>query len=180
MSKCAVVGGVIVFVWCMISWMVLPWHKATIQKFENESKVASVIRDNAMQDGVYFLPACKPDASPEEKMKSKEMMEKGPFMFASVKLNGMSYTSAGPYIGALIIQIIGAYLITWLLFRTKGLKYMQQVGFITMVGFTIGFLSYLPAWNWMGFSWSYTIVGICDLVIAWFLAGLAMAKLAKR
>jgi hypothetical protein len=182
MSKCAVVGGIIVFIWCMISWMVFPWHKATFQRFKNESEVASVIKSNAMESGMYMLPSYKTDRddSYQRQMKSQEMMRTGPFVFASVKLDGMNPKSAGPYIGALIIDIVSAYLIVWLLFKTKGLKYMQQTGFVAMVGLTAGVISLFPAWNWMGFSWSYVIVGICDMVIAWFLAGLAIAKLAKR
>jgi len=51
-----VLGGLIVFAWGAISWMVLPWHAATLQAFTNEAAVSKVIQANAPQPGVYFLP----------------------------------------------------------------------------------------------------------------------------
>lgn len=52
----AVVGGIIVFAWGAVSWMALPWHEATLQRFSNEAQIAVAVRSGAHRDGVYFLP----------------------------------------------------------------------------------------------------------------------------
>ena len=31
--KAGILGGIIVFMWGMVSWMVLPWHTSTIVSF---------------------------------------------------------------------------------------------------------------------------------------------------
>ena len=54
--KSAVIGGLIVFIWGLFSWMVFPWHQSCLNKFSNESEVADVLRDNAPKPGMYVLP----------------------------------------------------------------------------------------------------------------------------
>jgi hypothetical protein len=186
-GKCGIIGGIVVFIWMLISWMLIPWHSATINKFENEEKVATVLKENAPVSGVYMLPNMCHFKSPVTKeemqkyrMAEKEMMRNGPIVFAGIRKDGVDPSSAAPFIRALIIQIVAGFFVTWLLLMTKGLKYMQQVGFITLLGFLAGIMTLLPAWNWCGFSTGYVVVGMLDLIIGWFLAGLAIAKLARK
>lgn len=179
-----IVGGLIAFVWGILSWLVLPWHSVAIERFENEASVANVIRDNAMKDGVYILPnmyeANIPGTSEEvrqELLVSNEIMQNGPHMFCAVRLNGKNpYSSGASYVRALIFQFVTAFLITWLLLKTKNQSYMDRVWFVACVALIGGILYFLPAWNFMCFPLGFAIVGIIDFVIGWFLAGLAIAK----
>jgi hypothetical protein len=199
--KSALLGGIIVFIWGIVSWMLLPWHMMTTHKFINEEQVATALKANAPQTGIYFLPSCQIDdsnnqgqneqpskedqqqakADLQKKMEdAKARMKRGPIVFASVCLEGMDPASPKPFIGSLIIQIIAAFLASWLLMHTKAQPYMRHVGFVTVIGLFAGVVSALPSWNWMGFSVGWTIVSILDLVIGWFLAGLAIAKIIKK
>lgn len=187
--KCALLGGIVVFIWGVVSWMLLPWHMMTTHKFINEEQVAMAIKVNAPEDGVYFLPSCHPDASAQKMDKkgkeaswqgTKDRMRRGPIVCASVHLQGMDPDSIRPFIGSLIIQIIGAFFATWLFLKTKASSYGRQVCWFAVVGLFAGIVSALPAWNWMGFSAGWTIVCILDLVIGWTLAGCVIAKVAKK
>lgn len=177
--KGAIVGGIIVFIWGFFSWMVLPWHNSTMSSFKNESAVAKVIKENATGDGMYMMPYCSPNQTTDEKEAAMQRMQTGPFMFASIKPMGSGMMSAGHFVKSLIIQVISAGIITWLVTRTRGLNYTQRVGYIAMIAFFAGFVVNMPAWNWMGFSTRYVVVGILDLVIGWTIAGFAIAKIAK-
>jgi hypothetical protein len=181
--KCALIGGLIVFIWGLFSWMVFPWHQTCLKRFANESDVASVIRDNALEAGMYVLPntfVYDGNASQKEMAKGMEIMEKGPFMFASVRPGGIGKMTMGPFIISLIIQIIGAFIVTWLLMQTKNLPFKKQVAFVTAFGLGVGILGQLPSWNWWGFSGAYIFSNIVDLVIGWFLAGFGIAKVLKK
>jgi predicted small secreted protein len=181
--KAAIIGGLIVFIWGMFSWMVFPWHQSCLKKFTNESDVADAIKDNAPVAGVYVLPntfAYKEGTSEHEMSKGIKMMENGPFMFATVRPHGVGAMSLKPFILSLIIQIIGAFIVTWMVMQTKGLSYKKQVGFITLFGLGVGVLSQLPDWNWWGFSGAYVLTYMADLIISWFLAGLGIAKVLKK
>ena len=88
--------------------------------------------------------------------------------------------SARPFIVSFLLQFVGAWLAIWMLMQTKGLSYKKKVGFFTVFGLSIALLGEVPAWNWMGFPCGYVLVNMSDLVISWFLAGLAMAKMLKK
>ncbi len=181
--KCALIGGLIVFIWGLFSWMVFPWHQTCLKKFSNESDVAAVIRDNAPTAGVYVLPntfSYHDGSTHREMSKGMEMMEKGPFVFASVRPYGIGKMSMGPFLVSLIIQIIGAFIVTWMLMQTKNLPFKKQVGFVTVFGLGVGVLGQLPNWNWWGFSSAYVLANIVDLVVGWFLAGFGIAKVLKK
>ncbi len=181
--KSALIGGLIVFIWGLFSWMVFPWHQTCLNKFDSESEVASTIRDNAPVSGMYVLPntfAYNDKTSQSDMDRGMRMMQNGPFVFASVRPHGMGGMTVAPFIIALIIQIIGAFIVSWMLLHTKGLHHKKQVGFVTLFGLSIGILGQLPDWNWWGFSACYVITNIIDLVVSWFLAGLAMVKVLRR
>ncbi len=187
LARCAIIGGIVVFLWGTISWMVLPWHEMTMHKFKNEKKVAQVIQENTEQSGVYVLPhfrAHEKGMSKSEKneavMHGKEMMKTGPVIFATVQKNGMKMEGPLPFVLALIVQIIAAYLITWLLLMTKVMPYMRQVGFVTTIALIAGIITYVPDLIWGGAAFGFTIVCMLDLIIGWFLGGLVIAKLARK
>jgi len=79
-------------------------------------------------------------------------------------------------ISSLIIDLIVAFLVTALLLAVPGLSFFGKVWFVVIAGIAGGLGVMLQHWNWWGFTTGYTVVGILDAAIGWFLAGLAMAK----
>lgn len=175
--KGCVLGGIILFIWMMISWMLLPWHCAVMGKFTNESDVASTIMANAPQDGVYILPnLCQEKIQMEMRA---NVMKKGPMIFTAIQRGGFDVKSPAPYIISFIIQLIGAFLVTYLLLQVRNSTYWHRVWFVTLFGIAAGVLTAFPHWNWWGFSFGYVVIEFLDLCIGWFLAGLALAVVAR-
>lgn len=168
--KSALIGGLIVFIWGMISWVVLPFHKSSIGHFQDEQAVAQVIQQNVYSSGVYRIPS-SPSMSQQQNM---------PYVFASVRLEGRMFSMPVAIVMELIASIVAAGLITWLLLQTKGLRYGKKVAFVTVVGLIVGILSQVPAWTWLNFPGSNALLCLIDLIIGWFLAGLAIGKIVKR
>ena len=184
--RSAVLGGIIVFLWGLVSWMLLPWHQVTIKQFQNEERVAQVIRENAFERGIYLLPNLFTYDSKQESgiaqqriEEGRERVARGPVMFAAINPLGVNPNMAGSFFIAVIINIVGAYFISWIVLLIKT-DYWGRVKLITLMGFIIGFLGLLPAWNWWNFALGYVAVGIIDLIIAWFLAGLMIAKIQSK
>jgi hypothetical protein len=178
----AFIGGVIVFLWCLLSWMLLPWHASAFHKFTDEDSVAQAIRNNAPASGIYLLPntyAYDASTSPSEMEKGMSMMQNGPTMFASVQVEGMGEKTIQPFFVSLIIQILGAGIVTWMLLHNRGLNYAKRVWFVTLYGIAVGILGVFPAWNWWSLSGTYVLSLFFDLIVGWFLAGLAIAKICK-
>jgi hypothetical protein len=162
-------GGVVLFFWGFISWAVLPWHDRVANKFSDEATVSQALKANAPVQGIYYLPFAEEDHKAGEVAAFVNVLPQG-FDMNMGKLMGI----------ALIMQILSASLVFWLLRQTRGLSYLGKLGFVAVVGLTIGFVSHGPYWNWFGFPASYTIVMILDSMIGWTLAGLVLAKFTEE
>ncbi|HSX03489.1 MAG TPA: DUF1761 domain-containing protein [Rhabdochlamydiaceae bacterium] len=163
-------GGAIAFVWGFISWVVIPWHTASMHRFQDTQVVSEVLAQNAPVDGIYVF-------HPKQHRSSTE---NAPFVFASINRTHMNEKQSLPMVRSFIIQVIVAFFISWVLVHTKSRKYWDLVTISAVLGLIGGMMSYLPAWNWWGTPIGYTLVGLIDLVITWFLAGLGMAKLLEK
>lgn len=174
--KGTILGAIIVFVWMMVSWMVIPWHCSSLNKFLSEDQVASVIIENTEHNGIYMLPN---QCNNGDSTKKAESMQKGPIVFASVQRYGLDVYSVVPYIISFIIQLIAAFFVTYLVLLSNIQNYWKKVWFIIIFGIAVGVLASFPNWNWWRFSLSYVGVEFLDFVISWFLAGLVIAAVTK-
>jgi hypothetical protein len=182
-----IVGSIIVLIWGFISWAILPWHDVVFEKFQNETFVASVIKENVQKDGVYIIPSMNmaqahltPDAIKEALLEEKEALKQGPFVYAQVKLAGRDPSSAVTYITSFLTQFVGAMFICWLLLQAKDLSYFGRLYFVTIVGLVVGILAFIPNWNWLGAPLNFTLVMVADMLISWFLAGIILAAFVKH
>ena len=73
-------------------------------------------------------------------------------------------------------QILGAFILSWLLSKTVGLTYRQKVLFAAVFGLGVGILGHVPYFVWWHFPAFYTAVSIADMIISWALAGLVIGK----
>jgi hypothetical protein len=167
--KVGLIGGAALFVWSIISWTILPWHNATSHQFINEMQVSQVLKDNAHQKGIYFLPydfEANPDGItsafisiiPSTSMSDMSM----------TKMMGISFIAQ-----IFIMLIIGTFL-----YRVVGFNYYSHIRYVGVIGFLIGFASHFPYWNFFGFDTDYTIITILDYTIGWTIAGALIGKFA--
>jgi hypothetical protein len=178
----ALLGGIIAFAWSAASWMVMPWHASTLLAFHDADDIAHVIADHAPRSGMYVYPLRSPQGKTPEEIKAieaadQERMKKGPFVFASVRREGMD-SMTGLYIGGLLIDIGGALLLTWLLLQTRPMSYGGRVMFVLVAALAGAGMALLADWNWWSYSAGYTATTLTDVGISWFLAGLLIAKVA--
>jgi hypothetical protein len=177
--KSAFLGGLVVFLWHIVSWMGLPWHMATMQTFNNESAVAKVVMENTLHPGTYVLPSMCP-ADPESQVNNMEdeigMGRARPMVFAAIQNQEMNPKAIPPYIGLLITYIVAAFLVTIVVHNLKPHNYMEKVWIITMLGLLFGIVALVPSCIWWGFGVGFTMVAMLDMIIGWFLAGLVIAK----
>jgi hypothetical protein len=170
----ALVGGLIVFVWGAVSWMVLPWHEATLGAFGDEQAVADVVRANAASSGVYFLPNMHAQTQGGEAAEAR--YRTGPLVFAAVRLGGAEGMGA-QLLGSLIIQVLAAGFLSWLLLQMRTASYAGRLGVVAVVTLFASVAVHLPYWNWWHFSAAYTVVAVADLLIGWLAAGLFLARI---
>jgi len=168
--KSGILAGVVLFLWGAFSWMVLPWHRATLHNFIDSRTVSDELASNALQSGIYLSPMG---------MSASSGQVKQAYIFASVHLQGAPSSMMPSMIVSLLTQMLAAILIAYLLSKTTSLSYYKRVKFVLIFALAAGIVTYLPYWNWFCFDTAYTLVEIADLLLGWLFAGLVLAKFNK-
>lgn len=174
-----VLGGMILFLWSAVSWMALPWHRASIHPLLQQNVVDVVLAANAGGKGIYVLPSFHEKTAPGQKVISAhEKMQKGPFAFIAYSPQG-----TGPMqknmIASFLIQTAAAALVTGLLLLARIGNYWKRLAFILLFALAAGVAGHLPHLIWWGFALPFTLLEIADLLAGWFLAGLVIAKVVR-
>ena len=157
----------------------------TFENFQNPALVQEALMIGAPKAGIYLLPGCptKGKSLPPNQAKAlikeaHEKMEKGTFAFVAMRPHGTG--PMGPLmVRSLLIQILGAFCLTGLLLLANVRGFIRRMGFVKLFALAAGIITYLPDWNWWGFSVAYTLVGMADLFIGWILAGLVIIKITS-
>lgn len=180
----ACLGGMVPFVWSVVSWTFVPWHERQYLSFADQNAVAQVLVANAPQPGVYALPYAGPIPAGTSEAEARavqaafqERFKSGPIVLAAVRPRGVE-SVARHWVVAVATPMAVAFLLTWLLLQTTGLSYWWRVAFVVVAALAGASLVHLPYWNWWGFSTAYTAQALADVVEGWFLAGLVIARVA--
>ena len=177
LAKGAILGGLAMFVWSSISWMVLDWHMGTFKRFENEAQVAEVLKANATAGaGIYLLPYSGKGVDQEAAMQKSAA---GPFSFMSLRPGSKESGMGALMLKQFVADVLAALLVTILLLQMQHLSYGKRVVMATTTALAAGAMVVLPNWVWWEFSMPWTIVSMLDLLIGWTLAGLVIAWVAK-
>jgi hypothetical protein len=182
----AIIGGILVFAWSMVSWMVLPYHAQSIHQFKDEAGLTKVIKEHAEHSGVYVLPFVPGDtlSKPAAEQKSiweavQKKQQEGPMVFASVALEGTKVSMKTSMIYGLILQIAGAFIISLILRGFCCSGYFCRLFTVSLIGVLVGLLGNAPNLIWWQFSLPFTLICGLDAFIGWTIAGLLMAAIVK-
>jgi hypothetical protein len=181
----SLLGGIVLFVWGAIAWMVIPWPGDPLRAFTNEAAVVQAVTANAPRSGNYLLPIESkraPGITDEQykaaRQAAMDRMTHGPMIFAVVRLEPMGST-ARPLLIQLLTQLVLALMAGFLLLQTGRLSYRGRVLFLTVVGVIIFVGGHADEWNWWSFSNAYMLMQFGAIVIGWLLASFVIAAFVR-
>ncbi|MFC1564892.1 hypothetical protein ACFL6G_08135 [candidate division KSB1 bacterium] len=167
-------GAVVIFVWTVISHLVLPFHDMTISEIPNEDAVMEVLKDNIEDTGVYYYPG----KSQADSTYTQKLAEGPRIPFMVYREEGGAEMTPSQFVFSFLFNFIAATIVAWMLSLTsdnKLMRYGQRVLFVTFFGVFVAVISDLMMWNWMYFPMSYIIITAYDNVLTWALAGTVIA-----
>jgi len=181
----SLLGGIVLFVWGAIAWIVIPWPGEPLRAFTSEDAVIQAVKANAPRSGNYLLPI-EPKRTPgmtDEQYTAAEQaamdkMSRGPMIFAAVRLEPMGSTTR-PLILQLLTQLVLALIASFLLLQTGRLSYKGRVIFLTVIGVIIFVGGHADEWNWWSFSNAYMLMQFGAIVIGWLLASFVIAAFVR-
>jgi hypothetical protein len=164
LALAALAGGLVLFVWGALAWMVLPLHDSIKPLPDENTMVSSMQRANAPR-GVYFT------GDPQQGVKPQMLIVYTP---QSVVLSG------GQFARTLLFDVLAAFGVAWLLSRAAAKTFAARVLFVAIAGGVIAAVIVdLANWNWFAYPGDYTLASMADKVIGWALTGLALAAIVR-
>lgn len=173
----SLLAAIAVFIWMFISWTVIPWHNMDMKTI-NDQALIEQMKASLTEPGIYLYPK-KPAEETDASMEIWfEQYKAGPLVhFMVYNPQGAEWDMAMPMVSSFLINFISAFIASVLLMMTlaQSPSFWRRVIFVMMLGLFAGFVGPFVEWNWWKFPFNYTIVGVIDLCITWFLAGLVLA-----
>jgi len=169
-----VLGGLALFLWGGLAHDVLGLGSVGIQNLPQQQPVMDALKLSAPPSGFYIFPPV--DAA------AKVAPDKvgGPYGMMIYHSAGAGGGMGGQLVNEFILNIVLALFAAYLLSLASGLTgYLARVGFVTLLGLTVGLMLNVEYWNWYGFPMSYTIASIAIVVIGFLFIGLIAAAIVK-
>ena len=165
----AIVGGIIIYAWQVLSWPVLNLHAKANQYTPKQEEIMNFLNSQFTEEGQYFMPNHPPDASSDEIKKSMEAGVGKPWAIVSYHKE-MNMSMPMNMIRGLLVDIIMVGLLCWIISK------------MNMPGFSTVFLSSLftgiivfinaPYTQHIWFELFDVWIHFLDAIVAWGACGL--------
>lgn len=161
------VGGLILFIWQFLSWAAIPIHKSVYGYTPNQDKIMEVLNQNLTEAGTYMLPGMPPGTPHEQAEKEMEGRMDKPWASISYHKSFSSNMGLNMFRG-FSVDLVAAFLLTWLLLNFKTLNMRTAV----QSSIFVGLISYLtiPYLNSIWFEGT-TIEHLIDAIFQWGILG---------
>ncbi len=177
----SVLGGIILLIWGVLAWMVLPIHKDTVRNLPNEEAVVAALQPT-QEVGVYAFPGRPKDASDKAAMDAYvERYRRGPMGMVVYDPRGADPIMMSNIAVGLLIYFLAALVATWIYQRSTAITgtLVQRLSFFGMLGIFLSLATYFANWNWMGFPLGFTTSMAIDTIVGWLLAGWGITLVVK-
>ncbi|WP_153558725.1 hypothetical protein [Roseimaritima sediminicola] len=176
-------GAVIYYVWQLLAWMVLPIHGPTVGPLVDEDTIRDAVIAQDLDTGVYVVPYGSSEAMMDPASEYRQRHQQGPIFTLFVHREGGPPMPPTTMLLGFLTDFLGASIVATLLCCAAGgcccKTYLQRVGFVSGFGVFLALMGHVAYFNWMWFPAHYTAMFVLDVIVGWFLAGLAIAAIIK-
>jgi hypothetical protein len=165
----ALIGGILIFLWQMLSWTVLDLHGKEYQKASNQDEVMPFLSSHFTHDGQYYLPSLDRNATSAEHKKFVEDMKGKPWAIltyhASYEIDMLKNILMG-----LAAAILAAAFACWILMKNTNSSFATTFISCVLIGLA-GYL-FIPFANKVWFQTPGLKTNVIDTLLSWGLCGI--------
>jgi hypothetical protein len=174
----SLVGGVIIFIYLAVSWMVSPIHVQTFRYTPAQDSILAALT-HIGESGAYLLPAAdnrnvtgySADYQSKEAAVAEERVGKpGAVVLYRNAVPGMS---AFAFIGGFLADFIAVFIVSLILIaaRDRITSFFARWWLVMLVPVVMLCMDHAPQLLWMGYPWHYVSGFITDAFFEWALVG---------
>ncbi|MCC6681817.1 MAG: hypothetical protein IT445_13030 [Phycisphaeraceae bacterium] len=176
----AFVGSVILYVWGVLAWLVLPIHSGSVRDLYGAQQPLQQLATVADKPGVYVFPPLPAELNdPQVYQAAAHVHEQGPVGVLVIDPDGAALMPPGTFVIGYLLNLLAASVAAMLLAATRVRRYLARVGFVVLLGLLPVLLADAMNWNWMHYPADYTLAMIVDRLIGFLLLGLALGVIIR-
>ena len=177
-----IVGGITLFMWGFVSWVVLTWHFDTVRHDSSVMAVVEYIEDNLQETGVYYFPPMTTMRPDETEMEAYTELHKnspsGMIFYNAQHLDPMSPSRL--FVGFLADVGAAIFATLLLIVALPSLpKYWGRVVYVASLGVFAIFAIRLVDGVFFNLPIRWTVNQTLDTAISWMLVGLVLAAIVR-
>ena len=177
-----IVGGITLFVWGFVSWVVLTWHFDTVRHDSSVMAVVEDIEDNLQETGVYYFPPMTTMRPDETEMEAYTELHKnspsGMIFYNAEHLDPMSPSRL--FVGFLVDVGAALFATLLLIVALPSLpKYWGRVVYVAALGVFAIFAIRMVDGVFFNLPIRWTVNQTLDTAISWMLVGLVLAAIVR-
>lgn len=177
----AAAGAVVLFIWSLLSWMVLPFHSQTLNPVPETAIEVQTMKDQMPDAGVYHYPGLPGGTAANSWENLSRRMREEPVITLMVFLpDGTDLLPVENFIFGLILNLAAAGLAVFLLGLTPIRNYWNKVVFVGLLGTFAVLSASLPEYLWFGYPADFVVAAVFDVIVGWSLAGAAIAWITRK
>jgi hypothetical protein len=169
-----VAGGVALFVWGVVSWMVLPLHRAQLRALPDEERVVEALRGAGIERGLYLVPG-PGDLGWEEKAR------RGPRALVAYDPTGSPPNRMfRPMALALVSSILAGTFSALVLSGSRTQGFPGRILLVLGLGVFAWLLGPAGEWIWLPYPAGHALVTFLDAVAGWAIVGALQTGILKN
>lgn len=171
------IGGIVLFGWGCVSWLVLDVHKSTLRRLPNEEAVTASLRQHISESGLYWFPMLPPQGTPQEVEQWFQRHREGSTGMLLYRAEGVEAVTGGMLLNGLGLHLAGALMVSWVVWlaRASANTAIKRMGVAMLLGLFVAATTDLTMWNWMRYPTDYSMVNAAGHVVGMLLTGIPIA-----
>ena len=180
-------GGVAMFLWMAVAHVVLPLGETGVQEIANEPPVLDAMHTAlGEKSGLYLFPAtgAGPDATTQQKNAAMQQYDQklaaNPSGLLVYHPPGETGMTARRLATEFLSELVGAFLVVFLLAQTRLESFGGRLGFVTVAGVVASLGTNISYWNWYGFPSNYTAIYMLTQIVGFVCVGIVAAVVMRK
>ncbi len=177
LSLGVLLGGVVYFAWCALTWIVLPIYSSQIKRLPEETLIRDTLKVVLQEPGLFEFPSRQTAAGKLSKAEFQKLWTEGPVGILAVSLKDPGPINTKRMGFTILGSLLTSLLIGWILFAARKEAFCVTSRLIVSagLGLMVWVASDFIAWNWWSFPTAYTFITLADRVIGFALVGLTLS-----
>lgn len=176
------VGGILMFGWGCVSWLVLDLHVSTLDSFPNEKAVVAALRAHVPESGLYWFPKMSREGNAEEIARESERYREGATGMLLYHAEGMETVTGTMILRGLGLHVVAALIASWMVWLTRASAntVFKRLGLALLLGLFVVATTDLTLWNWLRYPTDYSFVNAVGHMVGILLMGIPIAVMVKE